>query len=1103
MSGLRMHLATRWEQLTDALADALAREAGDPWTPRRVVLDRPHGELARWLRDALATRLGIVANVELVGLEAALLARAGTTAERAALSGRADDLVATLACLPAPGSDPLFASIDDYLREDRASGVVSVRSVAFGAELARSLRRAAGRTPDEQAAWPATHRALLERLQARTGARSLHDRLTATLSAPPDATPLHVFGWPTTSPLLAETLCASAARAPVSLYVLTPAPRSAPHRSSHPLSAANDRRDAALLALGARAGATSSPVPAASPPFRDTLLGALQRDLAGETAQPNAGPFLRLDGSLQVHGSHGPRRQVEILHDVLLRAFEDDPTLRARDVRILTPDVATYEPILRAQLDGGTALDGRAWPLVVAGSARGRGDHVAEVLDAVLALVGGRFEGAEVMALLARTKVRERFGIALEDLPRLERFLVEAAVRWGRDGEHRAACLGLSDATSPQKLEEGTWAFGLERLALAIACPPEIGLFAGRLPIHDLEGDDARLAGAFLGFVRVLLGHVEACSRDADLPTWIARAEGALDALVASTPDAEPGPVAPPLVELRRALFSLASADGGTGLRFDPPGFRALVREVFSLDGEGMGPRDGRLDATWMGPLATDAALPARIVALLGVDDEVFPRRDFATEVAEPDGTRHAFERNARDDDRAAFLEAILGARDALVVVVGLFDPRTNARRPLAAPVSELITQVASLIEPAARVALVREHALQPFSEDAFVAREGEPPFGHDASALAIARALRMPRGRRAGPFDGLVTGEERLPTYPETNIDLSNLVRFFHDPIRALLRLRLRSAVPREPLPSATREPLELAGLERARLRDRFLAEALRAPDRPSAAAVRATLRATGNVPLGGAGELLLDELTRELERLRAAFGSSLEELGRADGAFVEGEVLLPAGERSVRGRVEGRCGHRLLRVGLVSPLRPARLLEAYLALLALGAGAVDPSAARIHQAEILGLDDAGEPQRVLLVAPFEPAARQAALKSYLEVFLDGLSRPLRFGERTSLALAKTLHAAAGTAPWSATEGAVAQEALQAASRVWSHRDAAGRDVGEGASPSAFAAFGGEPIFRASTDPHRIDPRFAEVAEAVYGPVLAGLREGDEAARA
>ena len=54
------------------------------------------------------------------------------------------------------------------------------------------------------------------------------------------------------------------------------------------------------------------------------------------------------DRSVQVHACHGRQRQVEVLREVLLGLFEDDPTLEPRDVIVMCPDIEAYAPLVSA-----------------------------------------------------------------------------------------------------------------------------------------------------------------------------------------------------------------------------------------------------------------------------------------------------------------------------------------------------------------------------------------------------------------------------------------------------------------------------------------------------------------------------------------------------------------------------------------------------------------------------------------------------------------------------------------------------------------------------------------------------------------------------------
>ena len=62
------------------------------------------------------------------------------------------------------------------------------------------------------------------------------------------------------------------------------------------------------------------------------------------------------DDSIRFHVAHSAQREVEVLHDQLLAAFNADPTLRPRDVIVMVPDIDAYAPHIQAVFG---LIDGR------------------------------------------------------------------------------------------------------------------------------------------------------------------------------------------------------------------------------------------------------------------------------------------------------------------------------------------------------------------------------------------------------------------------------------------------------------------------------------------------------------------------------------------------------------------------------------------------------------------------------------------------------------------------------------------------------------------------------------------------------------------------
>src|SRR5690606_25156816 len=122
-----------------------------------------------------------------------------------------------------------------------------------------------------------------------------------------------------------------------------------------------------------------------------------------------------------------------------------------------------------------------------------------------------------------------RAGIEPEDLPLLRDWLRQAGVRWGRDGQHRAALdLPADDAF--------TWRQGLDRLLLGFAAPPQLAgdglpLLGDSWPLDALEGARAQRLGRLCAFVELLAGLAERLQRARPLADWALDLQGLVDAL--------------------------------------------------------------------------------------------------------------------------------------------------------------------------------------------------------------------------------------------------------------------------------------------------------------------------------------------------------------------------------------------------------------------------------------------------------------------------------------------------------------------------------------------------------------------------------------------
>lgn len=728
------------------------------------------------------------------------------------------------------------------------------------------------------------HRAaLLAAALARLEAGELPQNLPARLS---------LFGLSGLPPDLLRAFSLLSRHLPVRLFLQNPSfdywgdlpsrlrvPEDELLRSQAPLLAANGLERGRWIdqLLDEGADFSNLPGPGVEPRTTLELLQSSHLDLS-----PLPRPLAN-DHSLQLHACHTLGRQAEVLVDRLLDLFQRLPGLGPGDVLVLCPDLEAARPALEAAL--GAQEEGRALPWRLLELPAG---GLATALGQVLQLLGGRWPSAAVLAPLSCPALRRRLGIEAGDLPAILRWCRDTGVRWGWDADSREA-LDL-----PATGEHG-WRAGLDRLLLGYATAEEVEV-AGLLPLPAAGLVEPARLQAWLGWLR-LLRRLEAAAAAPRPPgAWAAWLREELPRLFAPDKDEERE-----LQHLRETLSRLETeARHGSALAVALPVARdAILPRLSETGGIRGGGFDGRLTVA---PMLAGRLLPARVVVLLGLEDQAFPRPGGRDELdlclAHPLTGDH----NPREQDRAQFLDALHAAQDALLIFWNGRDARENTRKPPSVVVSELLA-VLGRPEPDQPHPAVVEHALQGFSPLNYLGPVETRSFhaAHGRAALRLQRA-RRPGHRPSTPGPAFL---EALPLpAPSLELSLDELVRFYANPAQAFLK-RAGVSLPWEAQELEESEPFASNPLDLGLLRREAL-EGLRSGAGPDE--VERRLRAAGRLPWGRAGRAELEGALALATPLLEA-----ERLFREAGPATWIDVDLSLGGLRLRGRLEAVGDQRL----------------------------------------------------------------------------------------------------------------------------------------------------------------------------------------------
>jgi exodeoxyribonuclease V gamma subunit len=976
---LHVHRAERADGLVAALAELLATPLADPMAAE--VVSVPTRGVERWLAQSLSERLGVCANVEFPSpgrvVRESIAAACGVDPE--ADPWRPERASWTLLGvveehLEEPWLAPLrryLGAPDDDVRRARRFGIVR--------HLAELFDRYALHRPDlvrswvdgEDDRWQAELWRHLRAAIATPGPAERLEQATAALREERGQR-LAVFGLTRLPQTHARVLDALAAGRDVHLFLLHPSPAlwetlsdtpPVTLRADDPTTLAptnpllrswgRDSRELQLVLAGSTFEDHHHPVghPAG------TQLAAIQAAVRADGPPP---PTTQ-DGSLEIHSCHGRARQVEVLRDAILRTLAADPELEPRDVIIMCPDIEAFAPLIRATFEateGGPDLHVR-----LADRSLRQTNPVLGVVAALLDLAAARVTASEVLDLADREPVRRRFGLSDDDLARLQEWIAASGTRWGIDADHRAPW--RVDGT-----ESGTWRFGVDRVLAGVTMTEdERRLLHGILPLDDVDSVSIALAGRLAELLDRLETTVEAFSLPMVAAEWARALARAADAFTRAG-----AREAWQRTELDVILADLAEHGGDATELLTLTEVRRLLADRLQGRPTRANFRTGHMTACTLVPMRS---VPHRVVCLLGLDDGVFPRKAPRDGDDLMLGEPHIGERDPRAEDRQLLLDALLAARDKLIITFAGRDERTNAAKPPAIPVGELL----DLLEDDH----VTEHPLQPFDPRNF---DAGAPRSFDRATLAGAEALRRPRTQPPPFLDG------PLPPLEEDLIELDDLVRFAEHPVRGFLRRRLELQ-----LRDFTEEvedglPIELDGLERYGVGQRLLTARLAGVD--ARGAREAELR-SGQLPPGALGTPVVDNAMRVVEGLVTAAGE-----GEANAIDVR--IELPDGRR-LRGTVPGVCG-TTVRTVTFATLAARHRINAWVRLLALCAH--DPAGG--YHARTIGKQ--GQGIAVKEIPPLDDAL--ALLADLVGLYDRGLREPLPLAPKTSAAYVQAGHPAA-----------------------------------------------------------------------------------------
>lgn len=444
-----------------------------------------------------------------------------------------------------------------------------------------------------------------------------------------------------------------------------------------------------------------------SEPGSVSVLACIQNQILNlQQAKDSKTEISNNDNSVQVVGCHSPMREIEVLHDHLLNVFSTT-SIDPQDIVVMIPDVASYAPYIDAVFNSSAHYI----PYSISDRPVQAEHPLLAAFISLLELPYGRLNFSDVISLLEVPAIYRAYSITEHQLPLLSDWLVEAGVRWGFDAEHRKQ-QGLP------LWEQNTWLYGFKRLLMGYAVGTESQLIHGIAPIQSVEGLNAALLGPLIDFVQDLHGFIQSSEQLKSAAEWSQSVHALIHKMFDITELEQP--VLEHIYQATESwVESIQRVSYTKKLSFSVVA-DALKQKLQQSSGS-QHFMVGKVNFCTLLPMRS---IPFKVVAVLGLNDQDYPRSVTPNSLDLMRFKRRLGDRSRRDEDRYLFLEAILSARDSLWLSYKSRDQKEDKPMTPSVVLAEFLDYLQAGFEYADGKQpldyLFSQHPLQPFNEAYF-----------------------------------------------------------------------------------------------------------------------------------------------------------------------------------------------------------------------------------------------------------------------------------------------------------------------------------------------------------------------------------------------
>lgn len=675
-------------------------------------------------------------------------------------------------------------------------------------------------------------------------------------------------------------------------------------------------------------------------PFKkDTLLHCLQYYFS-KNEVPQADDFfsdeLLQDQTITIQSCHSTAREVQVLYNYLVRIVDGHPGMySARDIVVHVTDVNLYASYIRSVFDNAPYR----FRYTIADESYTSSDSLSGALYELLSLDEKDLTAEAVLQLLDFSCIRHHYRITGIDF--IRDTVNNANIRHGIDGSYANDSVYVS------------WKYGLKRIMYGICMSGAEAYGEGAerfFPLDTIEGSAANDVIHFCYFAEKLMHFIQIKNREQTLQDWVAYVMNVMDHFIFDDEKNDS--------EEYRMLVKLLEKISGIESYFPHKiSYPVFAKQFLPQLNNAMDEYKYSTGGITFCSLIPMRSIPFKIVAMLGLDFDKFPRKENKTGFDLMALKPRPGDRNLKVNDKHLFMETILSAGDFLYLSYKGQSIQDNATRPPSILLDQLIAFIESYAQNRERVSelLLTKQPLHNFSS-LYGNKEGYYNYLLTQKNTVDIKASK--------PSESLRT---------ET-INIHDFIAFFRDPIKFYYNRTLKIFYDEQSYTLPDTEMFELGHLEQWMLKKEWLQT-----DDEMLEEFTLTNIQLGMLPLRNSGRMEMEAIAENIQEMKHEFlRLSQHQIKTAL------NISLPIGQYILEGSVEDVYGEKIL-YPCLSKREEKHLFIAYLLAL------VNAASGATKEIIFLG-------SKTKSAKPISAESATSYLTELLSVYTEGLQKAVIF---------------------------------------------------------------------------------------------------------